>query len=74
MKLERVRERISNGFRPFVVLTCAGKRFEFPRPESLAVGKGVVLVLGNNDWVSIPDALHIVTVEDLPRRSSGRRR
>jgi hypothetical protein len=68
MNLERIRDRISNGFRPFVILTSAGKRYEVPHPEFLAVGKGVVVVLGKNDSVSTLDALHIVAVEDLPGR------
>jgi hypothetical protein len=49
MNPERIRERIPNGFRPFVILTSAGKRSEVPDPESLAVVKGVVVVQGSSE-------------------------
>ena len=66
MNLERIRERLSGGFRPFAIATSGGKRYQVPRPEFLAVGRGVVVVLGQNDTVTTLDALHIVGLEDLP--------
>jgi hypothetical protein len=66
MNLERIRERLSGGFRPFAIETSGGKRYQVPHPEFLAVGRGVVVVLGQNDTVTTLDALHIVGLEDLP--------
>ncbi len=56
MNPERVWERISNGFRPPVVLTCAGKRFEVPDLESLAVGKALGVVVRSNGWLRTSSA------------------
>lgn len=66
MNLERIRERLSGGFRPFAIETSGGKRYQVPHPEFLAVGRGVVVVLGQNDTVTTLDALHIVGLVDLP--------
>ena len=72
MNTERIRKKVTNGFRPFAIETRGGKRYEIPHPEFIMVGNGVVAVLGKDDSVTTIDALHIVAVEDLPRPKSGR--
>ncbi len=72
MNLVHIRERLSNGFRPFVVETTNGRRFEVPHPEFIAVGRNLIVVLGRNDVATTIDAIHIVSIKDLP--ASGRRR
>lgn len=54
MNLERIREKLSNGFHPFVLETSSGKRVSVLHPDFVIVGKGVVVVL------------HITYMEDLP--------
>jgi hypothetical protein len=71
MNLANIRERLSNGFRPFVVEVSSGRRFEVPHPEFIMVGKNVIVVLGRNDVATTIDALHIVSIKDLPPK--GRR-
>jgi hypothetical protein len=70
MNLARIRERLSNGFRPFAIELTNGRRFEVPHPEFLIVGRNVIGVLGRNDVITTIDALHIVSVNDLPRKRS----
>jgi hypothetical protein len=72
MNLNRIRERLVNGFKPFTIGTSDGQRYPVPHPEFLAIGKGVVVVLGRDDSVTTLDALHIVAVEDLPKSRSKR--
>ena len=72
MNLDRIRKKVSNGFRPFALETSGGKRYVVPHPEFIMIGKGVVAVLGNDDSVTTLDALHIVAVEDLPKPGSKR--
>ncbi len=66
MNSERIRERLVNGFRPFVLELSSGKRLRVPHPEFIMVGKNVVAVMGENDSVTTADALHIVSITDLP--------
>jgi hypothetical protein len=68
MNLEHIRERLRNGFRPFLLTTTDGRRFPVPHPDFVAVGKNVVVVLDQKDRSTKIDALHIVSVEDLPAR------
>ncbi len=68
MNLAQVRSRLRNGFQPFALVTTDGRRFEVPHPEFIAVGKSVVVVLGRDDLSTKIDALHIVSLEDLPTR------
>jgi len=73
MNLDRLRERLTGGFRPFAIETSGGKRYKVPHPEFVAIGRGVVVVLGSNDCVNTIDALHIVGLDDLPLQSKRRR-
>ena len=43
-----------------------GKRILVPHPDFIALGKGVVVVVGKNDSVTTVDALHIAAIEDWP--------
>ena len=68
MNLEHIRERLQNGFEPFVITTTDGRHFDVPHTDFIAVGKNVVVVLDAKDHSTKIDALHIVSVEDLPHR------
>jgi hypothetical protein len=73
MNLDHIRERLSNGFRPFVVELTNGRRFEVPHPEFIMVGRNVIGVLGRNDVITTIDALHIVSINDLPPKGPPRK-
>jgi hypothetical protein len=64
MNLDHIRERLSNGFEPFVLVTTDGRRFDVPHHDFIAVGKNVVVVLDHKDHSTKIDALHIVSIED----------
>ncbi len=66
MNLDRIREKLSNGFRPFVFETSSWKRVPVPHPDFVALGKGVVVVIGEDDSITTLDALHISSIDDLP--------
>ena len=66
MNTERIRQKLTNGFRPFALQLSSGKRYLVPHPEFIMVGRNVVAVLGKDDSVTRIDALHIVAIEDLP--------
>ena len=66
MNLDRIRERVNNGFKPFVLGLSSGKRVPVPHPDFISIGQNVVVVIGKNDSVTTADALHIVSIEDLP--------
>lgn len=68
LNLDLIRERLRNGFHPFVLVTTDGRKFKVPHPDFVAVGRGVVVVLHPDDTSSKIDALHIVSIEDLPAR------
>jgi len=70
MILERIRERLTNGFKPFVLELSSGKRLRVPRPDFIAIGHSVVAVMGKDDSITRADALHIVSMQDFhsPKR------
>ena len=71
MRITDIRERLSNGFEPFLLRLTDGRRIEVPHPDFIAVGKHVVVVLDRGDAARKIDAPRIVSIEDLPK---GRRK
>ena len=39
--------------------------YPFPNPDFIMVGKGIVVVMGEDDSVTTLDALHIAAIEDV---------
>jgi hypothetical protein len=66
MNLNRIRERLENGFKPFLLELSSGKRIAVPHPDFIAIGRGVVVVVGKNDSITTADALHITSIAELP--------
>ncbi|MGH7968287.1 MAG: hypothetical protein ACREIC_06110 [Limisphaerales bacterium] len=64
MNIERIRERVANGFKPFTISTSDGRHYPVPHPDFIALGKNVIVVIGKNDRVSTLDALHITSIEE----------
>jgi hypothetical protein len=68
MRISDIRERLSNGFEPFLLRLTDGWQIEVPHPDFIAVGRHVVVVLDRKDVARKIDVLHIVSIEDLPPR------
>ncbi len=66
MNLNRIRERLANGFKPFVIELSGGKRLRVPHEDFIMIGTSVVVVMGEDDSVTTADGLHIVSIDDLP--------
>lgn len=64
MNPQIIRERIRNGFRPFVMHLSDGRQFAVPHPDFVAIGKNVVVVIGEDDVSRTIDPLHIVSIEE----------
>jgi hypothetical protein len=65
MSTEQIRLRLRGGFKPFVLHLSDGRKFKIPHPEYILVGKGIVVVLREDDLAETLDPLHIVSIEDL---------
>jgi hypothetical protein len=66
VNLNRIRELLENGFKPFALELSSGRRIPVPHPDFVAIGKGVVVVIGKDDSITRVDALHITAARDLP--------
>jgi hypothetical protein len=69
MNINRVREKVRNGFKPFALRLSDGRRVHVPYPDAIAFGPGVVVVVAKTGAVSILDPLHIVSLEEPKRHS-----
>jgi hypothetical protein len=66
MNVEKIRKRITGGFRPFSVLTSDGNSYQVPHPEFILVGRSAIAVTDHEGDVIVLDPLHIVALKDIP--------
>ena len=68
LNLNPLRDRLAGPFTPFVIHLTDGRKFEVPHRDFIAVGKGVVSIVDERDSTHTVDALHIVSISDVPPR------
>lgn len=66
MNLDHIRERLSDGFKPFIMQLSNGRKFAVPHPEFLILGEDTVGILSKRGAVTTVDPSHIACIEDLP--------
>jgi hypothetical protein len=66
LNLNPLRDRLNGPFTPFVICLSDGRQFTVPHRDFIAVGKGVVSIVDKRDSTHTVDALHIVSISDLP--------
>ena len=71
MNLDKIRKKLSGGFRPFLIRTSDGREFAVPHPEFIAVGKYEVAVVDKDGDIDLLDPLHIVSLRSLVGRGSA---
>ena len=64
MNLDPIRNRLRSQFKPFTLHLTDGRKIPVPHPDFIALGRGIVVVVDENDVDQVVDALHIVSVED----------
>jgi hypothetical protein len=71
VNVEKIRKRLSGGFRPFVLRTSDGQKYQIPHPEFIALGKYDVVVVNRSGEIDILDPLHIVSIKLLKIESKS---
>ena len=68
LNLNPLRDRLNGPFTPFVIHLSDGRKFDVPHRDFIAVGRGVISIVDKRDSTHTVDALHIVSICDLPAR------
>jgi hypothetical protein len=63
LNLQPIRDRLGPDFRPFALHLSDGRSFTVPHPDFIAVGRGVLVLVDEQDRTHILDALHIVSLD-----------
>jgi len=71
VNLERIRHRLSGGFKPFAIRTSDGREYPVRHPELVLIGRHTLAVLDHDREIVTLDPLHIVAVKDLPAKKNG---
>jgi hypothetical protein len=65
MNVDKIRRRLSGGFRPFVIRTSDGREYEVPHPEFIVVASHEIGVVSKDGYVDTLAPLHIVSIRSL---------
>jgi hypothetical protein len=65
MNIERIRRRLSGGFRPFVIRTSDGREYEVPHPEFILIAPHEIGVVSKDGYVDTLAPLHIVSIRSV---------
>lgn len=72
LNLKPIRDRLGPPFQPFTIRLSDGRSFDVPHPDFIAIGRGVVSVVDQEDGTHTLDALHIVSINDpAPNQNSN---
>lgn len=72
LNLQPLRDRLRPNFESFVIRLSDGRALEVPHRDFIAIGRGVVVVLAEDDSSHKIDALHIVSIDDsAPQQNSN---
>jgi hypothetical protein len=71
MNVQKLKKRLTGGFRPFAIRTTDGQEFAIPHPEFILIGKYRIAVLDKQGFINNLDPVHIVSARDLSRRNGG---
>ena len=71
MNIERIRQCLTGGFRPFRLRTSDGHEYAVRHPEFVLLGRHTLGVLDSDGEIATLDPLHIVAIKDLPAKKNG---
>ena len=71
MNMGRIRQRLTEGFRPFSLRTSDGHEYPVPHPEFVLLGRHTLAVLDEDREIATLDPLHIVAIKDIPAKKNG---
>jgi hypothetical protein len=72
INLDPIRKRLGPEFRPFHINLTDGRKFLVPHRDFIAVGRGVVSVIDEQDITHTIDPLHIVSIDEETDSSNER--
>ena len=64
LNLKPIRDRLGPPFQAFTIRLSDGRSFDVPHPDFIAIGRGVVSVIDQEDVSHTLDALHIVSINE----------
>lgn len=70
LNLQHIRDRLGSDFEPFTVHLSDGHSFKVPHRDFMAVGRGVIVIVDENDSSHKIDALQLVSLDDPAQQGS----
>lgn len=64
MFTDQIKERLSNGFKPFTLCLSDGRRFTVPHRDFIALASKVIVVIDEKEISHTIDPVHVVSIED----------
>ena len=68
MDLDKIRKKVTGGFKPFMILISDGRHYNVPHPEFILIGSSAVAVTDDEGDIAVIDPDHILTLKDKPAK------
>jgi hypothetical protein len=65
VNIERIRKKVTGGFRPFVIRTSDGREYSVPHPEFILLAPHSIAVVDEDGDIVTIDSLHITALKEL---------
>ena len=69
--MDRIRQRLAGGLRPFSLRTSDRREYAVHPPEFVLLGRHTLAVLDVDREIATLDPLHIVAIKDHPVKKNG---
>ena len=69
MNIDKIRKRLTGGFKPFLLRTSDGREYDVPHPEFIMVSPREVAVVDKDGYIDTLDPLHIVAVRTVASKN-----
>jgi hypothetical protein len=71
MNIDRIRRRLTGGFKPFILRTSDGREYDVPHPEFIFIAKFDVVVMDKEGEIDILDPAQIVSLHNVRTKNGS---
>ena len=69
MNVEKIRRKLTGGFRPFAIRTSDGREYEVPHPEFILIAPHEIGVVSKDGYIDTIAPLHIVSLRTVATKN-----
>ena len=69
MNVDKIRRKLTGGFRPFIIRTSDGREYDVPHPEFILIAPNEIGVVSKDGYIDTLVPVHIVSLRTAAPKS-----